>query len=281
MKIKVMIVGALIIMPFLARADVVVNLDALTQVNGTDFSSNYGGGIGTGANNTFNGTSATIANGATVASTTYGAPAVYAVTSKSEFTGNFGVSDNGGSGWRIRLNSNVTDSGRFYSDNLFAVNNVSFDAANDTLNAGEIFISDAAAVSSAQVRFVVRAGGNFYISEASSNFQTGALDGNLNTSYSIEALSASWFSYDPTSNPTASGVADIGASVDPATFGAIDFIGFHLEATSAANGTIAAHNGSNFGVREFSATAIPEPATLGMLGIFGGGILFIRRRFMI
>ena len=28
-------------------------------------------------------------------------------------------------------------------------------------------------------------------------------------------------------------------------------------------------------------TAIPEPATLGMIAMFGGGILFIRRRFMI
>jgi hypothetical protein len=28
-------------------------------------------------------------------------------------------------------------------------------------------------------------------------------------------------------------------------------------------------------------TAIPEPATLGLLAVFGGGVLFIRRRFMI
>lgn len=30
-----------------------------------------------------------------------------------------------------------------------------------------------------------------------------------------------------------------------------------------------------------TVTAIPEPATLGMVALFGGGILFIRRRFMI
>jgi hypothetical protein len=28
-------------------------------------------------------------------------------------------------------------------------------------------------------------------------------------------------------------------------------------------------------------TVIPEPATLGLLGVFGGAVLFIRRRFMI
>ena len=32
---------------------------------------------------------------------------------------------------------------------------------------------------------------------------------------------------------------------------------------------------------DWQVTAIPEPATLGLLGAFGGGILFIRRRFMI
>ena len=31
-------------------------------------------------------------------------------------------------------------------------------------------------------------------------------------------------------------------------------------------------------VSDFGIAAIPEPATLGLLGIFGGGILFIRRR---
>ncbi len=31
----------------------------------------------------------------------------------------------------------------------------------------------------------------------------------------------------------------------------------------------------------FEGTVIPEPATLGLIGVFGGGMLFIRRRFMI
>jgi hypothetical protein len=32
---------------------------------------------------------------------------------------------------------------------------------------------------------------------------------------------------------------------------------------------------------QLNGTVIPEPATLGLLGAFGGGMLFIRRRFMI
>jgi len=34
-------------------------------------------------------------------------------------------------------------------------------------------------------------------------------------------------------------------------------------------------------VTSFSIQTIPEPATLGMVAVFGGGIMFIRRRFML
>ena len=261
-----------------ASAAVLVDINAGTDLNGTGFATNYGGGITTSNNNTFSDAAPTIAADAENGGTTYGASSVYAATSKNEFTGNFGVSNNGGSGWRIRLNANVTDSGRFFSDNLFAVNGASFNAANDTLNASSIFISDAAAVSSATISFVVRNNGSFYISEPSANFQTGALDGNLSTSYTVEALSVNWFAYDPTSNPSSNGVADIGALVDPTTFTDIDFIGFHLEAAAAANGSIAAHNGSNFGVRAFTATGIPEPGSSLLFLVGGMGVLRIRRR---
>jgi hypothetical protein len=44
-------------------------------------------------------------------------------------------------------------------------------------------------------------------------------------------------------------------------------------------------NGSNRSEQgmfdDITMTAIPEPATLGLVAAFGGGILFIRRRFMI
>jgi hypothetical protein len=39
--------------------------------------------------------------------------------------------------------------------------------------------------------------------------------------------------------------------------------------------------GNELVLDNIAVTVIPEPATLGLLGAFGGGILFIRRRFMI
>lgn len=265
MNKRVFICAAAIALVGLSQAETLIGLDALTQVDNNDFTTHYGGGVSNSANVVFGsagGGFPAITNGQVKGSTTYSAPDVYAVNSRSEFTGNFGVANNGGSGWRIRLNGGVTDGGRFYSDNLFAVNNISFDAANDTLDVKELFISDMAAISNGAVRFVVRDGGNFYISAASGNVQSGTLDGNLATNFSINALSASWFDYDPTLSPSTNGIADIGAVASPA-FTNIDFIGFHMELTTAANGTIAAHNGSNFGVREFAAqgidTAVVDP----------------------
>lgn len=45
----------------------------------------------------------------------------------------------------------------------------------------------------------------------------------------------------------------------------------------------AANAGKTFTIDKitYATDVIPEPATLGLLGAFGGGILFIRRRFMI
>jgi hypothetical protein len=37
---------------------------------------------------------------------------------------------------------------------------------------------------------------------------------------------------------------------------------------------------SNVGISAVTIAAIPEPATMGLIGCFGGGLLFIRRRFM-
>jgi len=254
MKTRSIIIATAALLSGLVQAETVVDISA-SMVTGTDFTLHYGGGIGTGNNVRFSGTPAVV-NGQVNGSTTYGAPDVYVAASKGEYTGNFGVGNGGASGWRIRLNGGVTDGGAFFSDNLFAVDNISFDAANDTLSIGDLFVSDMAAVSNGTVRFVVRDGGSFYISESLGEIQSGALDGNFSTNFSIEALSADWFEYNPTVNPSVNGIADIGAAAAPA-FDSIDFVGFHMELTTAEKTAIAGgHNGCNFGVRTFTAQGV-------------------------
>ena len=38
-----------------------------------------------------------------------------------------------------------------------------------------------------------------------------------------------------------------------------------LDALAEVNGTVGDYNGSNFGVREFTATAIPEPGSVALV----------------
>ncbi|MEI6891836.1 MAG: PEP-CTERM sorting domain-containing protein [Pontiella sp.] len=57
---------------------------------------------------------------------------------------------------------------------------------------------------------------------------------------------------------------------------------FTADATTQSITFLTAESGSASGIInavQLRTTAIPEPATLGLLGAFGGGILFIRRRF--
>lgn len=59
---------------------------------------------------------------------------------------------------------------------------------------------------------------------------------------------------------------------------------YSFDVTSDASGnldvTYTSVTGSWIGLNGFEIVAVPEPATLGLVAVFGGGILFIRRRFM-
>ncbi len=48
----------------------------------------------------------------------------------------------------------------------------------------------------------------------------------------------------------------------------------------AVSANVSAQGGGAFDLASYSITAIPEPATLGLVAAFGGAVLFIRRRFM-
>jgi hypothetical protein len=59
---------------------------------------------------------------------------------------------------------------------------------------------------------------------------------------------------------------------------------FTLTSDASGNASIDyafASGGIFVGLNGFDLQAVPEPATLGLVAAFGGGILFIRRRFMI
>lgn len=55
---------------------------------------------------------------------------------------------------------------------------------------------------------------------------------------------------------------------------------FNGRGTSNANGDMVNRVATTTGIDNVNLSVIPEPATLGMVAVFGGGILFIRRRFM-
>jgi hypothetical protein len=56
---------------------------------------------------------------------------------------------------------------------------------------------------------------------------------------------------------------------------------FTADATTQSITIGPALSGSNSGIlNAMQVRAIPEPATLGLIGFFGGGLLFVRRRFM-
>jgi hypothetical protein len=115
-----------------------------------------------------------------------------------------------------------------------------------------------------EVRFVVQEGGSYYISDSVSS----AIDSDVDSTLS-NPESASWFAYDPATDMLAQGASATLAFID------ITAVGVYVEfgSTAAGNQTLAINN--------FQVDAIPEPATIGLISVFSGAILFIRRRFMI
>lgn len=179
----------------------------------------------------------------------YIGPDVYGALHRQN-AGVWTVGNNGASGLRVRFNTG--DFGHAVAGLfLFKTDAVQFNIANDTMNAADIFTSQIQRLDSATIRFVVEDGGQFYISSSSANFSTGG-SGNQGDAFSIEALSASWFNYDPS---TATGVSAIGSAATPA-FADIGFVGFTLFADSIDAGDASV----NFGVREFYVSAIPASA---------------------
>lgn len=170
---------------------------------------------------------------------------------EKESKGSWNVANNGGSGLRIRFNA----ADKLHScTGLFLIqpdSEIYFTTERDTISADEIFTSKMQNLDSASIRFVIGEQGQFYISEPSEDFTGGS--GYTTDSFSLEAMSATWFSYDPISS--ASSVSVIGSAASP-SFENIGFVGFALFAASAdvANASV------NFGVRELTIIAKESPA---------------------
>lgn len=177
----------------------------------------------------------------------YNGPDIYGGLDRAN-QGSWNVGTNGASGMRVRFEAN--HAGKLTAG-LFLLkpdSPITFSQGRDTLSAPDIFTNKIERLDSATMRFVIEEAGQFYISELSPNFASGSQTGYHTASFSLEAMSANWFSYDPESS--ADSISVIGAAASP-TFTDMGFVGFTLFATAAA----VSDTRVNYGVRDLSITA--------------------------
>lgn len=254
--------------------DVDVNNAALGMA-GNQWANNFGGGGTLGYAQGRITSSPSFATGTENNGATWNGPDLYVAWSKSGNTGNFGIASNGSAGFRTRLNKGVTGSSKFTVTFSFAVDSTEFSAANDTLTVNG-FVGAVDAITSGYIRYVVKSGGSYYISEQGDEI-VGSLTGTSNQAFTqtAEALDLTWYEYWPYSNPDGSG-ASFQEQVDPGARGVIESvisvdsvtpsftnvtqIGFNLSSVGKAGSV----NGANFGIRSFTATA-------GVDDVDGGG----------
>ncbi|VGO22130.1 hypothetical protein [Pontiella sulfatireligans] len=222
-----------------AQAVVVVDFDAATQI--------LADSDNTPSSFVLNTTTPTYAS----AGVNYTGPAIYAAMNERSTTL---VSLKAANGTFIRMNDSTENGGEALF--TFKTPGVSFEAGVDVIKIGSAFVSKTTRLNSATMHFVIEEAGKFYISDASASHAT---------SYRVNALTANWYAYDPS---TIAGVSVIGAAATP-TFKSIDSIGYLLSAEGPAIGGA----GVNFGVTKFTATAaISEPATIGLISASGKGV---------
>lgn len=117
-------------------------------------------------------------------------------------------------------------------------------------------ITDNAGSTASSVRFVIRLGTDFYVSGTSGEGTTDIAD----------PSTLNWYNYDVANYKT------IGSAVTLTDFSNLTAAGLYLTATST--GSSIAISVNNFGV---SGTVIPEPATVGLLGLGTLVSLLLRR----
>jgi hypothetical protein len=261
---KTCLAALLLVLPAFLQAAVMVDFSS-SQVTTADKLASSSGSYGLST------TTPIVAAG----TTGYTGASLYGGFSENVGTVSSWYLNTGTGGARIRWNNNKGANGDnssalvvFKKDeflNGMDSGTVSMDAANDTVTyqfsfAGAVGPDATDRLSALSMRFVLQDDSGWHVSEAvnyASGFQT------------LEATTLSYYVYDPTTS-----ITTIGAS-ESASFDDIQFAGFYIDATRGLNVAL----GTNAGLRDFSAQAIPEPATLGLFSLFGGALLLIRRRF--
>ena len=242
----------------ISHAATIINADS-DLIMGTAYANHYGkyGDYFAADGKRLDLTTPTIAKGATSGTTTYGAVSVYSTVSRSGTAGsNFGCSDSGGSGWRIRINNGGAANGIKYEKmDAFLVNegvgSATMNADNDTMEfSGRIQNNSGSMVaqgSDSQWRFALQAGGSWYLTDPVNATAIGyGMSGAANISHSIEATEVSWYAYDPTTKPATNGVVEVGTSATP-DFTQVTAAGVHQQLLS--NGTAGNHGMKTFTVQ--------------------------------
>jgi len=266
---KLLALTALFVSVGIAHGATILDVQA-SAVTGTGFANHYGNNWGNSGWNPapvlLDLTTPVIAKNATRSGTTYGAPSVYVAISREAGSddgkfrgGGFGVSNQGGSGWRVRLNNNGTDSSNapsgwaegtsFAALNFFKLNEgdgtaATFNADNDTLYV-EGRVSTASRADDSSWRFVVQDNGNFYISD-----EYLSPDTTPEFSHSVEALDVQWYDYNPTVAPVSNGFVTVGSAATP-DFDNITGLGVHQQFKDGADNL-----GYNHGFRSFTASGV-------------------------
>lgn len=143
---------------------------------------------------------------------------------------------------------------------LNALSNLSF---SNSANSVSFNVTLATGMNTARV--LVKNGSSWYVS-ASQGAAAGAV--------SLNGYTENWYAYDPSNNLFLN-TAALGTSVAGSTLTDIQSVGVLMQ--GMFNGTAA--NAANFQINRISAdlTVIPEPATIGMLGLGAISILICRR----